>query len=461
MLVLGFGRAMQMIVMFASYRLLSSLFSAADLSSYYFLLSISGFFGLLVANPIGMYLSRIIHLSKAKNNLNSALIFFLRAFLLSSLIVIPIIISFHAKIDETQLNVNFIALVLMLYVLGATLNGFFISALNILSKNILFVILTSLTAVVGLGFSLGIVTFYDNSPVLWMLGQAIATILFGLIAVVMLKKSITDDSSDFKLNKNEFLNFSFPILITNIFIWIMSQSFRFILKGTVDDTQLGEMAFGLGMATGLAVAVEYLFQQLLLPNFYSELDQDSQLREDSWNKLFFRSVPAFVCLAMYMSILSPFIMNVMADAKFKNAFIYFALGSVIELLRMMGSMVNMAFHSEMKTGKSVKAYMLGGTVTLVGIVYVSLNVDMLYLTPYILILGQLLISLSLFWRLKKLITIKNPITIIAKYAAMGLVFLLALLVEQNQNIYVSFGVCFLFGLYLLFIFHKIQREIIE
>jgi len=461
MLILGLGRALQVIVMFASYRFLSSLFSAAELSSYYFLLSISGLFGLLIANPMGMYLNRIIHLSKSNKNLNSAIFFFLKIFLISSSVVLPIIFIFRSKIDESQIDIFLIALVLLIYVIGATLNGFFISALNILSKNILFVILTTLTAVVGLSFSLFIVKTFDNSPILWMLGQGIATLIFGLIAVIMIKKIVTNDNLSFKLNKNEFIKFSFPILLTNIFIWIMSQSFRFILKGNVDDSILGEMAFGLGMATGLAVAVEYLFHQLLLPHFYAELDHESNLREESWNKLFLKSAPAFICLAMYMTILSPFIMNVMADAKFKNAFIYFALGSVVELFRMMGSMVNLAFHSEMKTSKSIQSYMLGGTITFVGIIWVSQNVEMLYLTPYILMLGQFLILVSLLWKLKSLIRIKNPINVIAKYLGLSLVFLLAMVIRQEQNTYISLSICFIFGLYLLFLFQKIQKEAIE
>lgn len=461
MLILGLGRVTQMIVMFASYRLLSSFFTAAELSSYYFLLSISGFFGLLIANPIGMYLSRIIHTAKSQKKLNSVVLLFLKVFSVTSLIVLPIIFIFRSKIDESQLGIYFIAFALLLYVLGSTLNGFFITALNILSKNIPFVILTALTAITGLIFSISVVTLYDNSPVLWMLGQAIASILFGLIAVLILKRSVSGDKSSFTLNRKELLNFSVPILITNIFIWIMTQSFRFILKGSVDDTLLGEMAFGLGMATGIAVAVEYLFHQLLLPDFYSGIDQDRQLREDSWNQLFFKSVPAFICLAMYMTILSPFIMNVMAHEKFKNAYIFFALGSIVEMFRMTGSMVNLAFHSEMKTAKSVKSYMIGGTVTLVGIVWISLNVDMLYLTPYILILGQLLIFLFLFWKLKSILKIKNHFGILLKYAVLGLVFLFALFVEKGSNIYISIGVCFVFGLYLLFLFQKIQKETIE
>jgi len=127
----------------------------------------------------------------------------------------------------------------------------------------------------------------------------------------------------------------------------------------------------------------------------------------------------------------------------------------------MGSMVNLAFHSEMKTSKSIQSYMLGGTITFVGIIWVSQNVEMLYLTPYILMLGQFLILVSLLWKLKSLIRIKNPINVIAKYLGLSLVFLLAMVIRQEQNTYISLSICFIFGLYLLFLFQKIQKEAIE
>lgn len=458
MLILGFGRAMQMIIMFASYRLLSSFFSKAEMSSYYFLLSIAGLFGLIVANPIGMYLNRIIHKSKNDKQLNSVVQYFFKSMSVLSLITVPIVFIFQSKLSNTDLSILLVALALFVFVLGATLNGTFVSMLNILSEDRAFVALTTLTALIGLALSVIGVKFLLPNPMIWILGQGIALSFFGLIALLLIKRKISPDEKPFTLDRAQILKFSMPILFTNVFVWIMSQSFRFFLKGAVDDSLLGEMAFGLGLATALAVAVEYLFQQLLFPNFYAELGDDKLIREGSWNRLFSKSAPAFICLTLYMTILSPFIISLLADSKFHGAFTFFALGSIVELFRMLGNMVNMAYQSEMRTKDSIVSYVCGGVVTLSGIIYISLNPGYLRFTPFVLILGQATIFLFLFAKLGRIITINYPINKVFKYFGAGLLFLPALIFKDEPTIIVSTIVCFVFGLYLLFLFYKIQKE---
>lgn len=458
MFILVLGRAMQMLIMFATYRLLSSFFSTEVMSSYFFLLSIAGFFGLMVANPLGLYLYRIIHRAKNEKDLNSLLNFFASIMSILSLLIFPIVLIVKYKIGDNQLNIYLIALIMLLYVLGTTFNGTFVSILNILAFNNMFVAVTIATASMGLILSVFLVKFVVSDPIIWLLGQSISFVLFGILAFILIRKNIDQDQKSYHLNKKEIFAFSTPILVTNIFVWIMSQSFRFFLKGSVDDSLLGEMAFGLGLASALAVAVEYLFQQLLFPGFYSALNDSKNDRERSWNNLFLKSAPAYICLIAYMLLLSPFVMNVLADVKFKGSYKYLALGAVVELFRMLGNMVNMAYQSEMKTRKSIGSYALGGGVTLIGIILISKNVDYLKFTPFVLILGQILIFTSLIYNLQKLITINFPLKRLLKYVLMCTPFIGATFLNKNMGIVPSLLICGIFGLYLLFLFYQIQKE---
>lgn len=458
MLTLGLGRAVQMVIMFATYRLLSTFFSTEEMSSYYFLLSISGLFGLIIANPIGMYLFRIAHRAKNENELNSLVSVFSKIMLSLAIIVIPIVFIVQGKLEKTDISIFVVSLMLFSYVVGTTLNGTFVSMLNILSINNAFVALTILTSLMGLLLSVVSIKFVSNDPILWLLGQSASLIFFGLIALFFIKKKVNEDKKIYKLNKKEIYAFCFPILLTNIFVWIMSQSFRFFLKGSVNDSLLGEMAFGLGLASALAVAVEYLFQQLLFPGFYAALNDTKEDREKSWNKLFSKSAPAYICLIMYMGILSPFILNVLADDKFKGAIAFFSLGAVYELFRMLGNMVNMAFQSEMKTKKAISSYAFGGALTLAGILLISFHHEYLYATPYVLIMGQLAIFIFLFFNLKKMIKIESNVKRLIKYLVMSLPFLLSSFLYNQRNILISILTCGVFGLYLLFLFYRIQKD---
>lgn len=455
---MSLGRAFQMAIMFASYRLLSSFFSTEEMSSYYFLLSISGLFGLIIANPLGMYLNRITHRAKNENELNSLVSIFSKIMLVLAIVVIPIVFASQGKLDKTDISIFAISLMLFSYVIGTTLNGTFVSMLNILSFNNAFVALTILTSLIGLVLSVVAVKLISNDPIFWLIGQSTSLILFGLIALVVIKKKIGDDKKSYKINKKEVYAFCFPILITNIFVWVMSQSFRFVLKGSVNDALLGEMAFGLGLASALAVAVEYLFQQLLFPGFYAALNDTKEDREKSWNNLFSKSAPAYICLVMYMSILSPFILNVLADDKFKGAVAFFSFGAVCELFRMLGNMVNMAYQSEMKTKKAVSSYALGGVLTFLGIIFISFNDKLLYATPYVLIAGQFAIFSSLFLNLKKIMKIESVSRKSIQYLFMCSPFFISCFLYNKINLSISILTCVVFGLYLLFLFHRIQKD---
>lgn len=458
MLLLAFGRASQMLVMFATYRFLSALFSSEEMSTYYFLLSIAGFFGLIVANPLGMYLNRIIHRAKNENELSSVVTTFAKLMTTLTLVVIPVVLFSQNKITDKNFGVLIIAAMLLSYVAGATLNGTFVSLLNILSINSAFVTLTISTSLLGLFFSIFFVSFISHDPIMWLLGQSVALVVFGLIALVIIKRKFKDQLRNYKINRKEIIAFSVPILFTNVFVWIMSQSFRFILKGSVNDAVLGEMAFGLGLATALAVAVEYLFQQVLFPDFYSALSDAKNDREKSWNKLFSKSVPAYICLVIYMSVLSPFIINVLADDKFQNATKFFALGSVFEFFRMLGNISNMAFQSEMKTKKAIAPYGFGGCITFFGILFISTNTEYIHYTPHVLIAGQFVIFQYLLFNQKKIMKVNFIGKKIIKYLIMSMPFLLSLYLVPYRNLLVSIMACGTFGLYLLFLFYKIQKE---
>ena len=458
MLVLAFGRATQMLIMFATYRLLSTFFSTEEMSTYYFLLSIAGFFGLIVANPLGMYLNRIIHRAKKEDLVNAVVTTFAKLMVALTLIVVPVVLMAQSKISDRSFSILIIGFMLLAYVVGTTINGTFVSILNILAINNAFVVLTILTSLIGLMTSIFFVKFINHDPIFWLLGQSVALIIFGLIALFFIKRHGPSNTNSYKINKKEVMAFAIPILVTNIFVWIMSQSFRFFLKGSINDAVLGEMAFGLGLATALAVAVEYLFQQLLFPDFYSALNDTKADREKSWNKLFSKSAPAYICLVVYMSTLSPFIINVLADGKFQNATKFFALGSVYEFFRMLGNMNNMAFQSEMKTKKAILPYAVGGLLTISGIVYISFNPEFISYTPHVLIAGQYVIFQSLLTNQRKMMTIVFPGKQIFKSILMSLPFLLSLYVVPYKNLMVSIATCGVFGVYLLFLFYKIQKD---
>jgi hypothetical protein len=152
-------------------------------------------------------------------------------------------------------------------------------------------------------------------------------------------------------------------------------------------------------------------------------------------------------------------MNILSDKKFKGAVVYFALGSVVELFRMLGNMVNMAYQSEMKTRNSIIPYSIGGGVTLAGILFIGHSAEFLRYTPFVLITGQILIFSLLVFHLRKMITLNIAYKRLGKYLLQSLLFATAVFTYSfSSNIIISILVCGVFGLFLLFQFIQIQKE---
>lgn len=468
LIILTIGRLSQMIVMFATYRVLSSILSTSDMGVYYFLLSVSAVFGLICANPIGMYTNRMIHswleYGNLKRNLNAVINFFFWG----SLLTIPFMILFKEKINLDEHNLIYTISVLVSYIFATTFNGTVIPSLNLLGFPGHFVIWTFLTNFFGLFLSYGLVKWIEPGPLSWLIGQVISFLFCGIIALITLyfktssKKIKSPHFESWNDRTRRVLSFAAPIAVTNVAVWSLAQSFRFFYKENVDLSILGELAFGLGLATSLSVAVEYLLQQIYLPSFYKKLSDPSSDKSTTWNRLLNRLIPPYLLLVMFMIGLSPFIMRILADEKFKNSYKYFALGAIVECLRMLGNIFTMATQAELKTKKAVGPYLAGGLVTILGVFYVCKHPEYVTYTPYCLMAGYFTALVGLKMSVASILIVKLNVGDVLKIGTMSLIFLTALLMEKlSSSLLNSIVVCGCYGLlftYFLYRFYLKDKE---
>lgn len=459
LLIIAIGRISQMLIMFLTYRVLSSVLSVPEMGVYYFLLSISAAFGLIYANPIGMYANRMLHSWKGHGVLLRNLKFIILAFLVGSLLTIPFLFIFKQKISLAENQWLLIVGSLVLYIFSTSINGTLIPSLNLLGITNYFVALTLLTNLVGLIVSYALVVFVSPQPLYWLVGQGISFAFFGLIAWAVLYQKVKDVDENLTsrliVRFERVARFALPVVVTNIAVWVLAQSFRFFYKENVDATVLGELAFGLGLATSLSVAVEYLFQQLYLPEFYTKINDPLEDKGAVWNKLFNKLMPSYIYLAIFLIGLSPFIMRVLADVKFKNSGRYLALGACVEFFRMLGNIFTMATQSEMKTHKAIGPYLSGGVVTLLSVLYISHHPASVSLTPFCLMAGYFTALVYLFLNVRKMIVINLNILQLGKSFLLSLTFLLALFfTNYSANLISSVIVNLIFGVIFLFLLYQ-------
>lgn len=461
LIILTFGRLSQMLIMFFTYRVLSSLLTVSEMGIYYFLLSLSAAFGLIYANPIGMYTNRMMHGWLDHGVLHRNLKTVILSFLVGSFLTIPFLFFFRQKIYLDDQSLASLISVLVFYVFSTTLNGTIIPGLNLLGFTKQFVIWTFLTSAIGLLLSYLIVTYVASGPLNWLVGQGIAFFLCGMIGLIVLFVKTKEKSGKIvevrgiESRLKNVWNFSFPIVVTNVAVWSLGQSFRFFYKENVNLNMLGELAFGLGLATSLSVAVEYLLQQIYLPGFYKELNDPLKNNGEVWNRLLNKLLSPYLYLMMFIMGLSPFIMNVLADAKFKNAYQYLALGALVEFFRMSGNIFSMATHSEMKTNKAIGPYLLGGAITIIGVLAICKKPDYVYLTPFCLMAGYLAALIYLRINVGKIIEVKIQYGTIFKSCSISLIFLTGLLLTRfSENILSSLLVVGLYGLFFAFLMYQ-------
>jgi O-antigen/teichoic acid export membrane protein len=459
LLILTLGRIAQMAILFVTYRVLSHMLSVGDMGVYYFLLSISAGFGLIFANPLGVYSYRMLHSWQTHGVINKNLRSLTFILFSGSLLTVPFLFIFKDKLSVDKSSPLMVLLTLVLYVFSSSLNGSIVPVLNLLGHYTSFVILSFLTSLIGLVLSAFLVNLHPSQPLYWLIGQALAFIVFSFIAILLIAKNNAHTERPRTVVPAErfkrVVTFAAPIVITNLAVWTLAQGYRFFFKGNVDSIELGELTFGMGLATSLSVAVEYLFQQLFLPDFYKKIHEPKTDKSKIWNELFDNLMPSYLFVIVFMIGLSPFIMRILADIKFVNAGRYLALGAVVELCRMSGNVFNMATQSEMQTHKAIGPYLTGGFVTLIGVLFVSHQSQFIYLTPYLLMLGQL-IALVLLWRsVQKMFTVKIAFPHLIKSLLISVIFLSAMFLKSySGDLIISLAITAAYGIFLTILLYK-------
>ncbi len=469
LIILSIGRFLQIIILFVTSRIMTKLLSHEEVGFLYLLLSLSSYIGLVLMNPVGVYFTRRLHdWAEQKTIVNAFLLFCVYTFF-TSLLSFPLIYIgkyFIGLNGHYWLSLSFL---MSFYVFSTTVNNTIIPSLNILKYRVEFIILTFLTQLIALICSY-LLVLKDNSSFYWLTGQAISFFIWFIVAFLffrikheesvslkVVKKSIAVE------NRKKFLSFVFPIVITNISLWILNQSYRPIIERTIGLEFLGYIGLGFGLATSLSVAFEYLLQQFYYPDFYKNITgQNKKTREREWNRIFNKMIPLLLFMCFFISINSSFIIRVLADEKFWGAWIYISFGMCIEFFRMLNNVLGLIAQSEMKTKKTILPYFIGGIVSALLVVHFSSGNYKLYV-PLSIILGNILVFLLMRYNMGSFFTISFPCKNISIVSILSIPFLLVL---PFKNEFVSYGstitILTISSLYFmgvgLFLFNKLENE---
>lgn len=422
------GRVVQTLLALVSVKVFTAILTPSEVGNLYLLNAVLGFFGFSLVNPVGQFINRNLHRWQEEGCLLDRLFSYNIYLTALSLLSVAVIYLMHFGFSVgAGIGFSTMALFVMISLYCSTWNTTVIPALNLLQHRGSFVVLTVLTLACGLGFSLLFCEYGGRSAVSWLYGQSAAQLLMAVAGFVILKKVSGCRFSRAGLSvvcgggAGVLLAFAVPLGITNIFMWSQNQSYRLIVENRLGLEALGFISLGLSIAANIANAGESILQQLHLPAFYRGIGSgDRNERVAACNRYAFLTIPAYLSLTLFTTFLAPFILTILTNDKFSNAYPFVIFGAWIEFFRMITNVLANVAHSEMRTTKLVRPYLVGGVVTLALVWAATSDGLPRYIVPAALVLSGALTMLLMYLDMKKIMGIRVAIRMNLKAALMSI-----------------------------------------
>lgn len=462
--ILIFGRFLQAILAIATMKFATHYLSPKEMGNYYVLSSIATLFGIVFISPAGQFVNRKFHSWYDRGKLFER--FFIYNYYVLSISVLSIPIVYIAKkyfgfiTDISYLNV------MILSVISIYLNTWFntiVPAFNMLEKRISFTWFTLLNLGGSLALSIVFVLINGKLGVQWYLGQyvvfqAVVTLIALWFFKKLLKQKFKISLFNIPINLNQIkvvLKFSLPLMLATFFMWLLNDSYRFIVEKILGLEVLGNLAVGFSVSASIFALLESLFQQIYFPKFYREITSEVNLiRLKACQDLINIAFPSFIFTTLFLVCSSPFILRLLTSTAYSNSWVFVVFGCGISLARVLTNIISTIAHSEFNTKKLILPYVAGGILTL------ALMIGLLNFYQSAYVIGIVLLGMNFFVFILmkhfmfKIINTTIPWKNIFMIILLAIPFFFEILFWKNTNAIKSCVILGVFGLYYLFILYK-------
>jgi len=462
------GRAFQVVISLAAVRIYTRLLSTGEVGNLFLINSIVGLFALTLINPIGMFINRRLH-EWAENKAIINVFFIFNLYLvfisISSVLIVGLLNKFLGV--GSTIDIRMLSLFVMLNIYFNTWNQSIIPSLNMLHHVKSFVLLTVATLVLGLGFSVALVTSRNATALNWLSGQVVAQLAITGLAFLYFKK-VTKSEFDFDQvrksvslrNLSTIAAFALPLALTTFLMWVQNQSYRMVVEKYLGLEFLGMIGVGMGIATSLCATVESLVLQVYYPIYYSEINTpDPVKRALAWNKMARLTIPIYISVTILVSCLAPFLVKILVNDKFSQVYVYVIFGAWVELFRMTTNVLSSVAHSEMQTRSLIFAYLAGALFAFPG-VYLCATHGFQQAIPVVLVVSGFVTMSAMYVAMSKLISLKLDAGMLVKPVFSSIPFAFSLLLySRSGSLLVSVASMVLAGLYFSFMHYPAYRNI--
>jgi O-antigen/teichoic acid export membrane protein len=316
------------------------------------------FFSLLFLNPVGMFMNRRIHEWNAKGRISSYSIYFRRYVLAVSILAGLLMLGlFWANIWDSNIDINWLILIVCGNLIFTTLNQVVVSNLNMFGFRRLFIILSLATTLISLLAAILFMEIFSPSAEYWLTGLLIGQIIIGIIGkkIFFYKLNILGlkGKSPIKITYSQvnlLTLFAWPLAISVLLSWIQSQGYRYLMKDELGLTELGLFVAGYGISSGLISGFESIFSSYFQPKFYKLVSNNDLMEQDAvWIGYVQAILPSLLLTGIFIVALAPELTRIIIGENFLTSSQFVIWGAVAEVNRVATSTFAMSAHAKMNT----------------------------------------------------------------------------------------------------------------
>lgn len=449
MYILTLGKACQFLLALATLRIMTYFLPPEEVGKLTLLLSIIGFFALLLVNPVGMYINRkLISWIDAGTAISYAVPFFFYLLILGIFSALMVLLLMSTGILESLIPVSGVIGCVFASIVFGSVNQTLIPSFLLLKRELTYSLLTLATILSGLIISIAIIfsTGY-RTGIYWLGGSIIGQTIFSAVAAFIFFKIVSIEKPNFNRNIKKLglmqlsagFFYCFPIMVASGANWLQYQFYRFYVSVEIGLAEFGMFAVGYGLAASLVSAIDQVLTTMFQPVFYRSVNNSNQdIRFNAWNQYATLMLPGLIIGSTWVISLANEFVQIFLDVKYRTVTDFVMLGVVSEFFRAVYSVFSLLPHSQMRT-KMLLIPSISGALVSTSLIYYGLPVYGVVFVPIGLLVGAVCSMVILYITSRnKLENCKIPIEWAAYFLPMPIIMYLCShyeIISLNSHLY--------------------------
>lgn len=458
-LIILFGKLLQILITLISIKVTTYYLSPKEMGNLYIIVTISSLLMLPLFNPIGMYIHRNLNKWKIEKVLFDRMIFFTLIVLSLAVMSLLIIYLYSTHITtHIDLSIKESIVIIFAYSVFVFLSPFVAYVLNMLHFRLTFTILIVSTSLCSLVFGYIFVNLFGYSAQNWLFGTLLSNFIFMIFGYIFLKNKLNEQFHGFfydfrKITKEKMksiLSFIVPLSVATLFMWLQNSGYRILVEQNLGLEFLGFLGVGMAVSAQIASIVESIAMQYFHPIYYQQITNSTEEnRKKAINNLINKVLPIYFMLALFLTFLAQYILELLVDEKYFGAYIFTVFGIWIEFFRMVTNLFGNISQSEMNTKKIMLPYIIGSLLTMILVYISSIGNDYKFYLPIALLIGGLLTVIVMYFSMQNLIDFKIDLKMLVLSLFISLPYFTAYFFNFETNLLLNLLIVSIFGLYFL------------